>query len=441
MLSGLFKELSAYISDLDKKIYTKSSMIGISHAIEDIVIHFDLNAELYVFFQDYKFFHVERERYLKLDQLCRKVFIFAKNIRRDEVFDFNNTVFIELRSDSPFCDEWNVVVCHPKHSMVFSSSELYDLNFLAEDTLRKFTGFLSFSPAIANVAAAYINRILKDYGIDYEIQYLHLEKLTDVESDHMKKVSFFINRALDEIEQKSELILKKNVLLSSAVKENEELSLEILKRLCYAAEYRDDDAALHLIRMSFYSTALYSRIQTDKTKVKNMNYASLMHDIGKIGIPDTILFKPGALTKEEFEVMKTHCKIGADILSGSSRDLIRMAQEIALNHHEKWDGSGYPSRKSGLEISDAARVVAIADVFDALLSKRVYKDAYSIDRSVSILKEEKRKHFDPELVDLFLGDLDEFIRFRERIKGLSEEVSVKSLFSSYFGDFEELRQG
>ena len=360
------------------------------------------------------------------------MFIFAKNIRLDEVSDFHNTLFIELREDSPYCSEWNIILQDPEQSIVFASTELYEFNHLSEDPMRKFKGFLSFSPLTTSEAVTHMIDVLNDYGVNYKPIYNEVRELTKQETNLDKKISFFINRTVNEIEAKSEIIIKRNNLLSSALKENTELSFEMLKRLCYAAEYKDEQSALHLVRISYYSTKLYAKIEPNSAKVNNLTYASLLHDIGKVGIPDAILLKPGCLTKEEFEVMKTHCSLGSNILSGSNKELVQMAQGIAYNHHEKWDGSGYPSGKSGKTISLTARVVAIADVFDALLSQRVYKPVFSIDQCVAIMNEGKQQHFDGELLEIFMSEVDDFLSFRAQIQKSLEESSAIDIFNSYF---------
>ena len=141
-----------------------------------------------------------------------------------------------------------------------------------------------------------------------------------------------------------------------------------------------------------------------------------MHDIGKIGIPDHILLKPGRLEPEEWEIMKTHAQVGADILAGDNSDLMVMAQQIARTHHEKWDGSGYPQGKKGEDIPLSARILALADVYDALTSSRCYKDAFSHVHSKDIIIEGRGKHFDPDIVDAFLRCEQAFIDIRKRFQ-------------------------
>jgi len=190
--------------------------------------------------------------------------------------------------------------------------------------------------------------------------------------------------------------------------------MQIVQRLGRAAEYRDNETGLHIIRMSQMSARLGEVAGMNREQCTLLLNASPMHDIGKIGIPDNILLKPGKFEPEEWEIMKTHAQIGADILSGSDSELLIMASEIALTHHEKWNGSGYPNGLKGEEIPLIGRVTAIADVFDALTSERPYKNAWPIDRAVALIQEESGKHFDPELIRYFLRILPEFLLIKEK---------------------------
>jgi len=141
-----------------------------------------------------------------------------------------------------------------------------------------------------------------------------------------------------------------------------------------------------------------------------------MHDVGKIGIPDSILLKPGGLTEKEFGIMKTHTIIGANILAYSKVELIQIAEHIAFSHHERWNGKGYPQGLFGTDIPIAARIVGLADVFDALTSKRPYKDPYSIEKALDIIKEEREKHFDPDLIDVFLEHINEVVKIKSEVE-------------------------
>ena len=189
---------------------------------------------------------------------------------------------------------------------------------------------------------------------------------------------------------------------------------ELIQKLARAAEYKDNETGMHVMRMSRYARIIGVAWGLDEHQAAQLLRAAPMHDIGKIGIPDEILLKPGRLTPEEFEVMKQHPQIGAEILGDSDSELIKLARSIALCHHEKWDGSGYPNGLAGEEISLEGRIVAIADVFDALTSKRPYKEAWSIEKTMALFREQSGSHFDPELVKLLEQNLDQIIEVKER---------------------------
>ncbi len=189
---------------------------------------------------------------------------------------------------------------------------------------------------------------------------------------------------------------------------------ETIYRLARAAEFRDNETGRHLQRMSHYSAILARKTGLDHDHCELIRIASPMHDIGKIGIPDQILYKNGKHTPEEFEVMKQHAEMGYTILKGSHSELLDTAAIIAWTHHEKFDGSGYPRGLTGGAIPFEGRVVAIADVFDALTSKRVYKPAFSVEKSQSIMNDGMGKHFDPSLLGLFWESMDEVLEIRQR---------------------------
>lgn len=189
---------------------------------------------------------------------------------------------------------------------------------------------------------------------------------------------------------------------------------EIIRRLGRAAEYRDNETGLHIVRMSKYSQLLGRVAGMSEQQCELLLNASPMHDIGKIGIPDSILLKPGKLDPDEWEIMKTHPVIGAEILSGHQSELMTMASQIALAHHEKWDGSGYPHGLSGEDIPLEARVVAVCDVFDALTTARPYKRAWPVEDAVAYIYDNSGRHFDPRLTRLCPEILPEILAIRER---------------------------
>ncbi len=197
-------------------------------------------------------------------------------------------------------------------------------------------------------------------------------------------------------------------------KELEETRFEIIRRLGRAAEYKDNETGLHVIRMSHYARLLAKQIDLPEQYCELLYNAAPMHDIGKIGTPDAILKKPAKLDVDEWQEMQRHAEIGAEIIGEHNDPLLEMARRIALTHHEKWDGSGYPKGLSGEDIPIEGRIVAIADVFDALTSQRPYKTAWTIEATMALLEEQAGKHFDPILVKQFKLILPEAIAIRDR---------------------------
>jgi len=191
-----------------------------------------------------------------------------------------------------------------------------------------------------------------------------------------------------------------------ALRESQE---EAIQRLAHAAEYRDPTTGAHINRMSRTCELLACKAGQGRERAELIRIASPMHDIGKIGVADEILRKSGKLTSEEMDEMRKHPTIGGEILAGSDSDLLRLGASIALSHHERWDGSGYPHGLSAQEIPVEGRIVAIADVFDALTSERPYKPAFEIDHAVDVMTRERGTHFDPDLLDVFLDLVDEVV--------------------------------
>ncbi len=218
-------------------------------------------------------------------------------------------------------------------------------------------------------------------------------------------------------ENLEELVEERTSELQKAMVIIQKSNLDLINRLGKAAEFRDNETGMHVIRMAHYSVVIGEALQLDKEKLELLLSASMMHDLGKIGIPDEILLKPAKLTPEEFQIMKSHTVIGSELLSKSDSELLQMAETIALAHHEKWDGSGYPKGLSGNDIPLVARIVAVADVFDALTSERPYKKAWTVEDSINLLQSEKGKHFEPKLVELFIDQLPKILEIRKKFVG------------------------
>ncbi len=213
---------------------------------------------------------------------------------------------------------------------------------------------------------------------------------------------------LDLYDQKNHL----EKLVEERTTEIYDTRLEIVRRLGIAAEYKDNETGQHILRMSQFCQLTgheYGLSQEEQTLLLN---ASPMHDVGKIGIPDRILLKPGKLDAEEWEIMKTHTTIGGLIIGNHPSELLRTARMIALTHHERWDGSGYPNGLKGEKIPIYGRIAAIADVFDALTSKRPYKEAWTVEDSLEEIKRGSGSHFDPKVVEAFLSALPDILKIR-----------------------------
>ena len=183
----------------------------------------------------------------------------------------------------------------------------------------------------------------------------------------------------------------------------------VIERLGKAAEFKDNETGKHVIRMSLYAHVIGKAYGLSDIDAYTLQLAAAMHDIGKIGIPDHILLKPGKYTDEEYEVMKSHPQYGAEILGEGDTELLKMARNIALMHHEKWDGTGYPAGLKGEDIDLMARITAIADVFDALISSRPYKKGWPIEEAIEYIRDSAGSHFDPSLVPLFLNNIDQIL--------------------------------
>ena len=255
---------------------------------------------------------------------------------------------------------------------------------------------------------------LKNDPVTREIPVIFVTALADTEDE----AKGFEVGAVDYITKPvSPAIVKARVRTHLSLVRVDELKrtrLEIVQRLGLAAEYKDNETGLHVIRMSHYSRILARALGWSEADCDDLLNAAPMHDVGKIGIPDAVLRKPGKLDADEWAVMRQHVSIGANIIGEHPSGLLRMAQRIALTHHEKWDGSGYPNGLAGEDIPIEGRIVAIADVFDALTSERPYKQAWPVEEAVAFLREQSGQHFDPDLVELFIQQLPAVLEVKAR---------------------------
>ena len=214
--------------------------------------------------------------------------------------------------------------------------------------------------------------------------------------------------------------------LKKAYAEVQDSYAEMVFRLALVAEYKDDSTGTHLVRIADYSTEIGRGMGLSAKDISYLKYASVMHDIGKLVVPDAILKKASGLTPEEREVIKKHSSLGADIFKGSRSPLLKVAKLICLTHHERYDGTGYPNGIKGKDIPLFGRIVALADVFDALTSERPYKEAYGFDEAVEMIKQQSGKHFDPDVVKVFMKNKSKIKKIWQATKDIDAFVKEKA---------------
>lgn len=245
-------------------------------------------------------------------------------------------------------------------------------------------------------------------GLDYINKPFQVEEVKARVSTHLQ-----LKALQDHMECKIEEGIAEIQTLNAEIIDTQRELILTLGEIC---ETRSHETGMHVVRMADFSFLMAELAGYEEAEL--IKHASPMHDIGKVAIPDHILNKPGKLTAEEWEIMKTHSELGYKMLSVSQRPLLNLAAVIAHQHHEKWDGNGYPCGLKGEEIHIAGRITAIADVFDALSYERCYKPAWEVDRILHLFKEERGRHFDPHLIDLFFDNLDGFLNQYQQYKAL-----------------------
>ncbi|MBN2467336.1 MAG: HD domain-containing protein [Deltaproteobacteria bacterium] len=260
-------------------------------------------------------------------------------------------------------------------------------------------------------ASIYAKELAQTYKKEEKLSKLLKEKVADVNEAY--KQSLIYAKELNELYQSEK---ENSKLLDQAYQKIKKSYLDTVFLLSKAAEFRDEETGEHIKRIGHYSVAIARVMGLTSTELDTILYASQMHDIGKIGIPDYILFKPGKHTPEEWEVMKSHTLIGGKILSGSDEPLLGTSREIALTHHERWDGNGYPYRLKGTDIPIMGRITSLADVFDALTNRRPYKPAFSNSKSFEIIGEGVGTQFDPHVCEAFFSVQTEILEIQKRFR-------------------------
>lgn len=388
----------------------------------------DLKKQLYKLAEIGIALSVERN----INRLLERILLEARNFTKAEA----GTLYIREGDRLRFAVTQNDAIAPKKDSSV--SDRLRGLYMLISKS--SFAGYVASTGEILNIDDAYEIGEDKEYTFNKEYDIKQGYRTKSMLIFPLKDTSQNVLGVLQLINAKDEsgesvafskeyenmvqalasqaAVALKNAQLTDELKK---VYLDTIYRLSVAAEFRDTDTGFHVKRMSHYSAIISEKMGYSPDEVENILYASPMHDIGKIGVPDRILQKPGKLTVEEFDEIKKHTVFGAQILANSDSGILQLSEKIALAHHEKYDGSGYPYGLKGDEISMEGRIVAVADVFDALTSKRCYKPAFAIEKALAIIKEGKGTHFDPQCVEAFLKGLEEILQIRERFSNEDQE--------------------
>ena len=293
--------------------------------------------------------------------------------------------------------------------------------------------FVSGLSDIDDKARGFAHGAVDFIGKPFDIAEVRMRVTTQL---HLKQAMAALARSNEDLEHR---VRQRTTDLQRALERYRKSSIDTIFRLSKAAEYKDDDTGAHVIRMAYFSRIIARTMGLPQELVDGVFYAAPMHDVGKIGIPDRILGKKGKLDEEEWRVMKLHPIIGSRILEKGDSELIAMAEVIALSHHEKWDGSGYPHRLGGTDIPLVGRIVAVADVFDAVTSHRPYKEAMSFQDAMKILEEGRGRHFDPAVIEAFFAAMDEIATIKKSYSDQSSQQltgAELSIPSAVKGEFQ-----
>ena len=332
----------------------------------------------------------------------------SRMILEELVRSISTDIETQSFADPVLALEW---VKHNDHDLVLTDFKMPNMDGI------EFTQWLRQIPSCSDVPIVIITCV-EDKSIRYRALESGATDFLTKPIDHNECRARCRN--LLTLRRQQNIIKDRAKLLENEIRETtKELRLrehETLFRLAKAGEFRDTETGNHVIRMARYAHQIAEELGTPAHECDFILHAAPMHDIGKIGISDKVLLKPGKLDANELKEMRRHCALGYDILSNSPSEFLQLGAVIARSHHERFDGQGYPDRLVGTEIPMAARIVAVADVFDALLSERPYKKAWGLDQALDYLNSERGKHFDPQCVDAFLARLDKVERIMGELK-------------------------
>lgn len=245
-------------------------------------------------------------------------------------------------------------------------------------------------------------------------------KTVDKLAKDLKRQSKIMERSDKRQRQEYDELQMRLMEVEELSKEIEETQREVVFTMGAIGERRSEETGNHVKRVAEYSYLLAKHYGLPETECEMLKQASPMHDIGKVAIADSVLNKPGLFNEEERKIMETHAQLGYDMLKHSNRSLLKAASIVAYEHHEKYDGTGYPNKTKGEDIHIYGRITALADVFDALGSDRVYKKAWGNEQIFQFFKDERGKHFDPNLIDIFFENLNDFLKIRDQLKDITE---------------------
>ncbi len=405
---------------------SRDKVLNLSYTIDDVVNYYtDINTKLIITVKNInqKYAHIHHDvgslgNILKLIEYAglERVFIYSELLSNDVEYDKDIKKII--RNQKIIKDTFMFNACNSSlkiFTRLYSDELFRKVSECSSNTLYE-KNLENSAQKCFNISTEYVNMFNNIY-IGVLKQYKHESKLLYEETLNsliITTVVLIISMllALIIIYLLTKLIYNEGKLH----KEIEDTQKEIIYKMGEVGESRSQETGNHVKRVAEYSRLLALLCGLSEKNAKLLFIASPMHDIGKVAIPDSILKKQGKLTKEEWIIMRSHSEIGYEILKDSNRPILKAAALVSYRHHEKWDGSGYPNGLKGEDIHIFGRITALADVFDALGSDRCYKKAWSLEKILKLFEKEKGRHFDPELVDIFLKNLDKFLLIRDKFQ-------------------------